>query len=151
MIKFATLSIFSLSIYMGLGFTVRNQWKLCTQNFCLRVLHNIWRIFTVLFRFMWHSNVLVYSPAASCNLSLNNPEIMLFLFQILLITSWESAGKALPSPLFRRSTMSFVMLLDGFSVIAAKVRPLLGFGPDMWDTHLISLESVGFSKEGNAR
>lgn len=44
-----------------------------------------------------------------------------------------------------------MMFLDGFSVIAAKVKPLLGFGTDMQDTHLISVKSADFWKEGNAR
>ena len=37
-----------------------------------------------------------------------------------------------------------MMFLNGFSVISAKVKPLLGFGIDMQDTHLVSVKSVDF-------
>lgn len=40
--------------------------------------------------------------------------------------------------------MSFMMFPCGFLVIAAKVKPLLGFGIDIRDTHLVSVKSVDF-------
>lgn len=43
------------------------------------------------------------------------------------------------------------MFSGGFLVIAAKVKPLLGFGIDIQDTHLITVKSVDFWKGGNAR